>query len=387
MGLRGLVFAKQYPSSLEPVRGTFVARQVAATAPWIDWRVIAPVPWAPRAVSRAVRRPQPPLHEVVAGVDVAHPRYLVGPMRIGYRRAAAAMARGSARAMSEALRGGVDFVHAHGLYPSGCAAAALVRGRVPLVLTLHGSDLYAQLTDERIVEEMSAAARAAARVVCVSAPLADDTARALGLRRDAIAVIPDAYDDDRFAFVERERRAGPAALVSVGRLEPVKGQDVLLEAFAHLVRSGTDATLTLVGDGSRRERLEDMARELGVQDRVRFPGQLVGGALVSALTSADLYVQPSRREGFGVSLVEAMATGLPVVATRSGGPRDIVGASDGILAAPGDADALTTAIAEALGRLPSFDARAIADGVRCRYSRAAVGELLHEFYESVVGAR
>jgi teichuronic acid biosynthesis glycosyltransferase TuaC len=381
--IRGLLFAKQYPSSAEPMRGTFVARQVSATSDVVDWRVIAPVPWAPRPLGAVLRRPQPPANERVDGVRVGHPRYLAGPRRMGYRRTAAAMARASASAWREALVDGVDLVHAHGLYPSGCAAVHLVAGGVPLVLTLHGSDLYAQLTDPGLVATMAVAARAAARVVCVSTSLARDAASVLGLDRAAIRVIPDAYDDNRFEFVQRREHAGPVRLVCVGRLEKVKGHDVLIEALAELARGGRDVHLTVVGDGRERDRLQRLARERSVQALVGFAGALSGDALLAELQRADLYVQPSRREGFGVAVVEAMATGLPVVATRSGGPEDILTTADGVLVAPDDAIALAEGLAETIDRIDEFDEASIAARVSGRYSRAIVGAALDAMYRDI----
>jgi glycosyltransferase involved in cell wall biosynthesis len=163
----------------------------------------------------------------------------------------------------------------------------------------------------------------------------------------------------------------------------VKGHDVLVQALARLVRDGRDLHLTMVGDGTERARLERRVSALGLSGRVRFAGALSGESLVTELAHADLYVQPSRREGFGVALVEAMATGLPVVATRSGGPEGIVTAADGVLAAPDDAPALAAAMGEALDRLDGFDAPGIASRVRERYSRAAVGNQLLGLYREL----
>ena len=102
------------------------------------------------------------------------------------------------------------------------------------------------------------------------------------------------------------------------------------------------------------------------------------------MAEADVYVQPSRREGFGVALVEALATGLPVIATDSGGPADIVLPSSGILVKPDDVGSLVTGLRFVLDRLGAFDARVIADDTRARFGRSAVAPRLIALYRDVI---
>ncbi|MDO8963161.1 MAG: glycosyltransferase [Coriobacteriia bacterium] len=381
--LRGLTFAKQYPSAVEPLRGTFVAQQVAATADAVDWSVIAPVPWAPRSIGAALRRPQPPAREVIAGVPVSHPRYLVAPRRIGYRAVADSMGRACAAQFRGALDAGASFVHAHALYPSGAAAADLTENRVPLVLTVHGSDLRSNVADTALRDRLRRTAGSAAALIAVGPSLADDLVSLLEIPRDRIRMIPDAYDDSRFAYLPRPSHGGPVRILCVGRLEPVKGQDILIAAIALLLESGSDVELTVVGDGSLGGALRRSVDSGGLADRIRFTGALRGAALLDEYARADLYIQPSRREGFGVAIVEALATGLPVVATRSGGPEHTVGAEDGVLVDAGGADSLAAGVKLAIERLGAFDPRSIAHRAVQRYSRQTVGRQLVELYRSL----
>ena len=148
--------------------------------------------------------------------------------------------------------------------------------------------------------------------------------------------MPHTYDTARFSYVERELGPRPVRLVTLGRLSREKGHDVLLRAVAGLRDRGSRMTLDLVGDGPERVALEALAAELGLGAIVTFRGQLLDADVARAYAAADAFVLPSRSEGFGVALVEAMATGLPVVATRSGGPEDIVLAGDGVLVGSAD---------------------------------------------------
>lgn len=387
--LQGVTFAKQFPNPSESLRGLFVAEQVRATGGDVAWRVIAPVPYIPRWLARILGKPFVHGDDTSDGVVVMRPRYAVLPRRLLYTTVARSMALGARRAWHDALAGHrPEFVHVHALYPSGAALRRLVRGTgVPYVVSIHGSDLYTNLTKPAWAEEVRGVLHDAAAVVCVSESLARDAIALAGADATRTVVIPDAYDEALFTYHEREAHAGPVRLISVGRLVPVKGHDVLVCAFASAVRDGLDATLDIVGGGPERARLEALVRAEGVADRVRLLGPLGESALRDALHAADAFVLASRREGFGVVIVEALATGLPVLATRSGGPVDIVGDRDGMLVEPDDVPAFASALVTLAAELGGFDRAEIATRVACRYSRPTIGRQLVDLYRAVVDHR
>ncbi|MCD2324343.1 glycosyltransferase [Sphingomonas sp. IC-56] len=132
-------------------------------------------------------------------------------------------------------------------------------------------------------------------------------------------------------------------LVAAGRLVPAKGFDTLIEAAALLARQGVPFTLAIHGEGPLREDLQQRIATHGLEDRVTLPGQTAD--LPAAFREADLLVSSSRREGFGNVLIEAMAEGLPVLATRAGGPETFINSDvNGFLVQPDDAPALAQAI-------------------------------------------
>ena len=136
---------------------------------------------------------------------------------------------------------------------------------------------------------------------------------------------------------------------SVGRLDPVKGHGLLIRAFARLRDRHPGARLILIGDGEEREAYQALARELEIAERVRFLGWR--GDVDDLLGELDLFVFPSRNEGMGRAAVEAMAAGLAVVATRTGGLTEVVRDGEtGLLVPPGDADALSAAMDRLLAR-------------------------------------
>ncbi len=230
---------------------------------------------------------------------------------------------------------GLDILHAHyalphavSAYLARSAAIADRDKRAPrMVTTLHGTDItlvgndpsYAPLT-QFVIEQSDA-------VTAVSADLAQRTrenfCREFTLRPCAIEVVPNFVDVELFhpdaardAEVDRPPRA-----VHVSNFRAVKRVPWLLRAF-DLATRGTKAELLLVGDGPDQQPSRLLARELGIHDRVRFLGER--DALPELLAPADVFVLSSSEESFGLSALESMSCGTPVVATDVGGVREVV---------------------------------------------------------------
>lgn len=186
-----------------------------------------------------------------------------------------------------------------------------------------------------------------------------------GYAGDRIAMVPNAVDLERFGNLPRRHsRTGPVRVLYAGRLAPVKGVDVLLRAWRSVRESAAGAAraeLLVAGDGPDRERLKALARELGVQDSVRFLGRR--DDLPEVMAGAEIYVQPSRQEGLPNAVLEAMSSGLPVIASRVSGNVDLVREGwNGLLVPRDDPGAL----AAALRRLIDDPALRAAMGQRSR---------------------
>ena len=214
----------------------------------------------------------------------------------------------------------------------------------------------------------------------------------VGIAADKVVRLHNGVDTDRFAPGDRgEVRAklgiGAEQTVvgTVGRLDPVKDQASLLEAFARV--AGPDAVLVIAGDGACRDALHAQAAALGLGDRVRFLGERRDVARV--LQSFDLFVLPSLGEGISNTILEAMATGLPVVATRVGGNPELV--DDGVTGqlVPRQApEVLAKAIGEYLrdpARRKDHGARARARAIRL-FSLSAMREAYADLYDRLAGA-
>lgn len=158
-------------------------------------------------------------------------------------------------------------------------------------------------------------------------------------------VIREGVDMSNYRSQARPALTGPLRMVHMGAMEPRKGQEYAVDAMALLRDRGVESTLTLIGSGSDEAMLRDRVADLKLTEAVTFAGPRPDPR--SFLLDADLFVFPSRQEGFSIALLEAMACGLPVVATAVGGNQEaLVEGSGGRLVPPQDAGALAAAIAE-----------------------------------------
>jgi len=223
------------------------------------------------------------------------------------------------------------------------------------------------------IRTQKAAYRFATKVVANS-PAAGRMLREEGLAARSIAVIPNGLDPA--VFTDRLRPGRIRTIVTVANLRPEKSHDTLITAAATLAASYRELRFQIVGDGPRRRELETLAVARGVADRVEFLGHRED--IPSVLAAADAFVLPSRTEAFPNSALEAMAAGLPVVASAVGGLVDLIDhGRTGLLTTPGDADALVSA----LRYLIDDPARAIAIG------RAARAEVRRQYsFDRMVAA-
>lgn len=304
-----------------------------------------------------------------------------------------------AAVLAPILAARTDLVHVHlgedlAILPVGVAAAKL--HRLPLVLTVHLSLRHTLVaTDFRSVVlktfggPIERWGEHSADVVLVITPRLARMLLSEGVGEDRIRVIPPGVNsalfarphDDPFPRIERPR------VVFVGRLAPQKGVRTLVVA-AHLLKNHR-AQILLVGDGPERPALEREIRRLGVENRMHILGFVQHDRVPAVLAHADLLVLPSLYEELGTVLLEAMWSGLPVIASRTGGIPDVVTHEvNGLLVPPGDSEAMARAIDRVLGS-PDL-ARRLGDAARERakdYDWETLAERVLEAYRSVTAGR
>ncbi len=236
--------------------------------------------------------------------------------------------------------------HLHNHIAEAAGSVAMLAAKmagIPFSFTLHGPGIFYQPYHWRLDEKI----RRAAFVACIS-----NFARAQAMNLSErttwgkLKIVHCGVDP---ALYRRDKnRIAGKHLLFVGRLAAVKGVPILFQALADVLKTHPDVTLTLIGDGPERAGLETEAAQLGLADMVKFSGYQSQDAVAKALAMADIFVLPSFAEGVPVVLMEAMATGLPVIATAVGGVSELVDhRENGLLVPPGD----TAALAQALTRL------------------------------------
>lgn len=359
--MRVLAVTKIFPNGVEPLSSPFNRQQFAALAKLCDLTVLEAIPYLPLAKlagrlgvrARAARLAALPRSERIMGIETHYMRQLYVP-RVGVPLAL--------RLYLASLAPYRDLFRAHDVvlgtwaYPDGCAATLMAqRFGKPCAVKVHGSDLNVLAANPSVRRSLSRVLPAADAMISVARPLSERMVE-LGVDRSRIALVRNGVDAS--LFHPRDRRACRAELgiaedgpliVFCGRLEPQKGLVELLGAFERLRRKIPDVRLALLGDGVLQQRVSEL--------RSRFDDALIANGarpLAEVATwfgAADVVTLPSHNEGTPNVVLEALASGRPVVGTRVGGiPDCLADPSSGILVPVRDESALAEGLEEALAR-------------------------------------
>lgn len=331
--LKILTFTTLYPHAGHPTLGIFVEerlRHLHATKE-VELKVIAPIPWFPITHPRlnpyAWQGRHTPHLESRHQIEIQHPRYFLVP-KLSMNLAPLSLAMASLPYLKKLLAQGYDFdlIDAHYFFPDGVAATIL--GKMlnkPVIITARGSDLN-QIPSYFFPRQMIHwAANRAAGIITVCSALKKILVDDMAVAASKVTVLRNGVDLEKFMPKPRSqlrKRLGlqRPTLLSVGYLIERKGHDLIIEAMQQL----PETDLIIVGDGPLLEKLKSLARKFGVRERVRFLGAVPQRELADYYAAADLLVLASSREGWANVLLEAMACGTPVVASRVWGTPEAV---------------------------------------------------------------
>lgn len=371
--MRLLLVTSVMPTPYRPTKGSFNAALVAGLrAAGDEVRVVAPVPWTDRLRTRSSGRPDP---------TSSYPIWFYPP-RLAHATHHHWMRLTVLPAIQRVTRGWQpDLVLSYWAHPDGTVALAAARRLgVPGVLLVGGSDIQLLTADPARRAIILETLRSADRVLTVGAPLRDRVV-ALGVPADQVGSFQRGVDSSRFfagdPAAARQRLALPGdrhLVLWVGRMVPVKGLDVLLEAWPKVTARSGRPILLLIGEGEERERLAARAGKLGVE--VRFIGIVPHEALPDWYRAADVLVLPSRSEGIPNVLLEGLACGTPFVASEVGGVAELLEPRSRAVPAS-DVDALATALSAALVE-PPMQRRTAAGVLDRREAIAALRQQLQD---------
>jgi teichuronic acid biosynthesis glycosyltransferase TuaC len=374
-GVKVLLLSNLFPTSRDRNRGLFTAQLASEMARLCDLRVAVPLPWTPSGTIAS--RILPARYREFAlldasccinGVEAEYPRYAMLP-KISERWHARLMYAGL-RGYLTRMRRTFSFqvINAHWLYPDGVAAVRLGRMLgVPVVLTGLGCDINEFLFAKDKRSQIIQALHDADAITVVSQELAT-VLTTQGVSSDRIATIANGVDTSRFAPAPRGLARHKLGLnehqplvVCVSRLSPEKGVHVLVEAGSLLARHKPGVSIVVVGEGPDKTALTERIKTLGLDASLRLIGAVPHAAVATWLAAADVVCMPSMREGHPNAAMEALACGRPLVASRVGALRSMIGDHAGVLVEPGDPSALASALTAALEH--GWDAARIASSV------------------------
>ncbi|MDF1678699.1 MAG: glycosyltransferase [Legionellaceae bacterium] len=240
-----------------------------------------------------------------------------------------------------------NLVHVHAAWPAGLVALEIFRQHgIPYVVTEHSSNFAKNVYTPWHLKHIEAIFQHAKASIAVSHSFADLLKSTFSL---PFAYIPNSVNEKFLATPLADTHLSSSALVflSVATLSDKKGFELLIEAFAKKFSNNPEVQLKIGGDGPLKTKLITLVEHLGIQNQVQFLGRLGRSEVQAQMLLADAFVLPSLYETFGVVYVEALASGLPVIATRCGGPESIVTQEVGYLVETGNLEE----IAHAMGSL------------------------------------
>ena len=360
-----LTFSTLYPNAESPGHGIFVEtrlRHLLADFDSVSAKVVAPVPWFPFKSQRFGtygKFAQVPQAEHRNGIAVAHPRYLRLP-KIGMTSTPYLLAKASLPILQNVICNGFDFdiIDAHYFFPDGVAAAMLGKKlNKPVVVTARGSDINLISTFPVPRKMILHATRDIAASITVSEGLKSRMIE-LGAEPGKIHVLRNGVDLTLFRPVDRDierRRLGwrTKILLSVGNLLELKGHHLVIEALKSL----PDYRLVIVGSGTEAQSLCDCAQTHAVADRVDFVSSIPQDQLRNYYGAADALILASSREGWANVLLESVACGTPVIATKVGGNPEVISTTDaGILLSERSPMAIQTGVETLFRQYPDHAA-------------------------------
>ncbi|NMA61190.1 MAG: glycosyltransferase family 4 protein [Firmicutes bacterium] len=279
------------------------------------------------------------------------------------------------------IHGTPDILHGHFTGSAYIALKLSERTGVPLVVTEHSSKINEPNIEPGLFQRAREAYSKAKAVIAVSPTLAKRIDEHFGIQA---IYIPNIVDVDIFKHKRKNGVSDNFGIISTGNLIKTKRMDLTIAAFAQTFKTDPTATLTIFGDGPERRGLEQQISGLGMSDRIRLAGLRPRWEIADALSNSHCFVLASQTETFGVAYIEALASGVPVIATRCGGPEVFVTEENGILVDVDDINQLSSAMQYMFKHSNAYDREIIAYHTKKRFSPTAVAEQIRQLYREII---
>ncbi|MEO8663940.1 MAG: glycosyltransferase [Ignavibacteria bacterium] len=283
--------------------------------------------------------------------------------------------------------GHIDLIHAHVSYPAGFAAMKLKeRYGVPYIITEHMGPFPFQhfIKKGKLSEKISLPVKNSDRMIAVSSSLADKIKEYTG---KSSVVIPNVVNENEFLpLPEGKLNNDKITFLTVCSLIESKGINELLHAAKNACGINERIEFIIAGNGVMKKDILSFITAHDLSDRIFLETDLDRKKVTEHFRNCDAYVLPSHHESFGVSYIEAMACGKPVIATDCGGPADFINSDNGLLVPVNDIEEISNAILYMAEHLGKYDRKVINKYFMENFSRKVVSEKIFSVYEEVTGA-
>lgn len=384
-----VIYSHGFPNPVEKHRSPFVKEIIRFLPDDIMVTVVAPVPYflGWRRKKRGIKVPKFLQEKIGKRMTKIHyPRYPLLPKKILRPFMGWLEALFTLRLVKHIHKlEKIDLIHANWGYPDGVAVSSLHRWlKIPYVITEHQGSIADLLNKKYYNLLISRAYRNSKKMILVSKALIEPLKLAKGRIPDPV-ILPNGLDPSKFEPALKSVR--PSKLLYIGNLFWAKGVQFLIQAMAILKSQGHDFSLDIIGSGAYGRELEQLASKLNVRDRVSFEGVVLPDRIPELLTLHDALVLPTLKESFGIVLIEALAAGLPVISTCSGGPEHIVSPEVGILVKPGSGKSLSEGILQLLNKWDDFEPERIREYCRNHYDIRQISPKLAQIYREAVDTK
>ena len=385
-----LIIPSWYPSTPDDVNGIFFRLQAQALQRFgVKVGVVAPIFRSFRTQAKTAFNPKN--YGIRTYIDKDVPTYVYDSMfffpripHIDRKREIAASMKLFRRYVAD--HGMPDVLHAHCVNSGGIIAYEIHKATgIPYVITEHSTTYARKLIRNWQRPLMYVAAQNAACRLAVSRDFAELLKEEYrGLEWQYVPNILSASFEAPIDLADKPANED-FTFCSVAHLQHKKGYDILLPAFAEAVKAYPNLKLKIGGGGYEEFKLHRLAKDLGLENNVIFEGRLKNEEVLELMYQSDAFVLASRHETFGVVFIEALAQGLPVIATRCGGPETIVNPSNGLLVDVGDQKSLTEALISLYRNRKKYFPRLLRENCLKEFGERPVTEQIISAYNKALG--
>ena len=279
------------------------------------------------------------------------------------------------------IAGTPDIIHVHcGLY--GGAVAKIIKDKyhVPYVITEHDSNIlnhHVNSSDSKLLKE---AYDCADKLLAVGNRLKNSMK---SYTKNEICVVPNIVNTEQF-YPVNDCKSDKFKFISVSYLKPGKNVSLTIKAFSELIKCRENVELIIVGDGEEETSLKELAQKLKIDNNVKFLGRQSRVNTSQILRECDAFVLPSNFETFGVAYIEALASGIPIIATRCGGPEDFFEDSLGYIINKNDLSALKDAMDKIIINKDNFNKKYLSEFVENKFGEKVIVNKLMEIYKAIL---